>query len=70
MLNQHHHYHLEILLGDVECRYGKEHSISQDIRWALPKVSQVLARTSNADLLGQKSDTIRESEKVSGHATL
>jgi hypothetical protein len=40
MLNQHRHYHhLDILLGDVECRYGKEHPISHDIRSALPKVS-------------------------------
>jgi hypothetical protein len=51
-----HHHKLEVLLGDLECRYGMDHPISLDIRGALHKVFQPHSGASNAVPLGQKSN--------------
>jgi hypothetical protein len=49
-----HSHKLEVLLGDLECRYGIDHAVSLDIRAALPKVSKPHSGASNAIPLGQK----------------
>jgi hypothetical protein len=51
-----HHHKLEVLLGDLECRYGIDHPISRDIRAALPKVFEPHSGASNAIPLGKKSN--------------
>jgi hypothetical protein len=53
---QRHHHKLEVLLVDLECRYGVDHPISLDIRAALPKVFKPHSGASNAIPLGQKSN--------------
>jgi hypothetical protein len=49
-----HSHKLEVLLGDLECRYGIDHPMARDVRAALPKVAEPLSRTSRASLLEQK----------------
>jgi hypothetical protein len=66
MLKHHRLHHLEVLLGDVECRYGKEHPVSRDIRSVFPKESQAASRPLNAGLSGQRSDTVRQFCKGTG----
>jgi hypothetical protein len=58
-----HQTNLEVLLGDVECRYGKDHPISHDIRAALPKASQLPIMASKAIFPGQRSSTSTQSRK-------
>src|SRR5450759_1404667 len=48
-----HSQKLEILLGDLECRYGIDHPMARVVRAALLKVSHP-PRTSMASLLEQK----------------
>jgi hypothetical protein len=58
-----HHHKLEVLLVDLECRYGTDHPVSLDIRAALPKVSKPHSGTSKAIPPGQKHDTASRFKK-------
>ena len=58
-----HHHKLEVLLVDLECRYGTDHPVSLDIRAALPKVSEAPSGTSKTILSGQKTDTASRFKK-------
>jgi hypothetical protein len=61
-----HNHRLEILLGDLECRYGKDHPISLDIRAALPKVSESFSAGSKSISSRQKPDVVGRSKKITG----
>jgi hypothetical protein len=64
-----HQNNLEVLLGDLECRYGTDHPIPHDIRAALPKATQLPTKASKAIFPGQKSGTGRQARKFATAST-
>jgi hypothetical protein len=55
---------LEILSGDLECRYGKDHPISLDIRAVLPKVSESFSAGSKPITSRLKPDVVGRSKRI------
>lgn len=59
-----HNHKLEVLLGDLECRYGKDHPISRDIRATLSKVSVPLSADSMPVPTRLKPDVVGRSKNI------
>jgi hypothetical protein len=58
-----HNHRLEILLGDLACRYGVDDPITLDVRAALPKLSEPPSGPSKPSLSGQKPAAVGGSQK-------